>query len=64
MAKYIDGINLEILKWARERSGFSAKAAAKSLSKTESFIHECESGDRALKEKKSSEDSPGGRIFL
>lgn len=48
MANYIDGINLKILKWARERSGFSAEAAAKVLSKTESFIHECESGDRAL----------------
>ena len=48
MANYIDSINLKILRWARERSGFSAEAAAKSLGKTETFIHECESGDRAL----------------
>ena len=48
MAEYITGINPEILRWARERSGFSAEAAAKSLNKTESFLKECESGERDL----------------
>jgi len=48
MAEYINGINPEILKWARERSGYSVEAAAKVLSKENSFIIECESGDRPL----------------
>ncbi|MCE2400064.1 XRE family transcriptional regulator [Candidatus Poribacteria bacterium] len=48
MAEYINGINPEILKWARERSGYSEEAAAKALNKNKSFIIECESGDRAL----------------
>ena len=47
MAEYIDGINPEILKWARERSGYSQEAAAKTLNKKQSFISECESGDRS-----------------
>ncbi len=48
MAEYIDGINPNILKWARERSGYSVEAAAKTLSKDISFIYECESGNSAL----------------
>lgn len=48
MAEYINGINPEILKWARERSGYSVEAAAKALNKKETFISECESGDRPL----------------
>jgi Zn-dependent peptidase ImmA (M78 family) len=48
MAEYVDGINPEILKWARERSGYSLEAAAKTLSKDISFINECESGNLAL----------------
>ncbi len=48
MAKYINGTNFNILKWARERSGYSVEAAAKSLNKDKSFIIECESGERAL----------------
>ncbi len=48
MAEYINGINPEILKWARERSGYTEETAAKSLNKDEAFIIECESGDRAL----------------
>ncbi len=48
MAEYVDGINTKILKWARERSGYSVEAAAKTLSKDISFINECESGNSAL----------------
>ncbi len=48
MAEYVNGINPEILKWARERSGYSVEAAAKALNKTETFISECESGDCSL----------------
>ncbi len=47
MAEYVNGINPEILKWARERSGYSVEAAAKTLNKKKSFISECEAGDRA-----------------
>ena len=48
MSEYINGINPEILKWARECSGYSEEAAAKALNKAEPFISECESGDRSL----------------
>lgn len=48
MAESVDGINSEILKWARERSGYSEEMAAKALNKNKSFLIECESGDRAL----------------
>lgn len=48
MAEYINGINPKILKWARERSGYSEEAAAKALNKDKSFIIACESGDRVL----------------
>ncbi len=48
MAEYITGINSEILKWARERSGYSLEAAAKALNKEKPFIVECESGARSL----------------
>ena len=47
MVEYINGINPEILKWARERSGYSLEAAAKALNKDKSFIIECESGERS-----------------
>ncbi len=48
MTEYISGINPDILKWARGRSGYSLEDAAKTLNKDESFIKECESGERAL----------------
>lgn len=48
MNEYISGINPDILKWARERSGYSLEDAARTLNKDESFIKECESGKRAL----------------
>ncbi len=48
MAEYINGINPEILKWARERSGFSLEATGKALNKEKSFIVECESGQRTM----------------
>ncbi|RKU10446.1 hypothetical protein C6501_13915 [Candidatus Poribacteria bacterium] len=48
MAEYVDGVNPKLLKWARERSGYSVEAAAKTLSKNTSFIAECESGNSAL----------------
>lgn len=48
MTEYVNGINPEILKWARERSGFTLEAAAKTLNKEASFIEECESGNCAL----------------
>lgn len=48
MAEYINGINPEILKWARERSGYSLEAAAKALNKEKPFIIECESGQRTM----------------
>ena len=47
MAEYENGINPKILKWARERSGYSVEAAAKAINKDKSFITECESGDRS-----------------
>lgn len=47
MSEVINGINPEILKWARESAGYSEEAAAKTLNKKESFISECESGDRS-----------------
>ena len=47
MAEHANGINPEILKWARERSGYSVEAAARTLNKKESFISECESGERS-----------------
>ncbi len=48
MSEYINGINPEILKWAREHSGYSIEMAAKALNKDESFISNCESGDSSL----------------
>lgn len=48
MAEYVNGINPEILKWAREHLGFSEQEAAKTLNKNASFITKCESGDCAL----------------
>ena len=48
MAKYINGINLDILKWARERSGYTVEAIAAFLKKDASIVNDWESGERAL----------------
>lgn len=48
MAKYINGINPAILKWARERSGYTVDAIATALKKDASIISDWESGERAL----------------
>ena len=48
MAEYINGINPDILKWARERSGYTVRAIATALKKDVSIINDWESGERAL----------------
>lgn len=48
MAEYINGINPDILKWARKRSGYTAKAIADTLNKDISIVNDWESGERAL----------------
>ena len=48
MAEYINGLNPDILKWARERSGYTVDAIAKALKKDTSIINDWESGERAL----------------
>lgn len=48
MAKHINGINPDILKWARERSGYTVEAIAAFLKKGASIINDWESGERAL----------------
>lgn len=48
MAEYVNGINPEILKWARERSGYTVAAMATALKKDVSIINDWESGERAL----------------
>ena len=48
MAEHINGINPNILKWARERSGYTVKAIANALNKHVSIINDWESGERAL----------------
>ena len=47
MAKHINGINPDILKWARERSGYTVEAIAAFLKKDASIINDWESGERA-----------------
>lgn len=48
MAEYVDGINPDILKWARERSGYTAAAIASALNRDVSIVNDWESGERAL----------------
>lgn len=48
MAEYVNGINPDILKWARERCGYTVDAIATVLKKDVSIINEWESGKRAL----------------
>ena len=47
MAEHINGINPDILKWARERSGYTVEAIAKFLKKKVSIVNNWESGERA-----------------
>ena len=47
MAKHINGINPDILKWARERSGYTVEAIAAFLKKDASIVNGWESGERA-----------------
>ncbi len=48
MAEYINGINPNILKWARERSGYTVKTIANALKKHVSIVNDWESGERPL----------------
>lgn len=48
MAEYVSGINPDILKWARERSGYTMEAIAAFLKKDASIVNDWESGERAL----------------
>ena len=49
MAEHVNGINPNILKWARERSGYTVEAIASAFTKNDlSIVNEWESGDRAL----------------
>jgi len=45
MAKHINGINPDILKWARERSGYTVKAIAAFLKKDASIVNDWEAGE-------------------
>ena len=47
MAEYINGINPDILKWARERSGYTVETIAAFLKKETSIVNSWESGERA-----------------
>ena len=47
MAEYINGINPDIFKWARERSGYTVEMIAAFLKKDASIINDWESGERA-----------------
>ena len=47
MAEYIQGINPTIIKWARERSGYSLQEVAKSLNRDVTTISDWESGAAA-----------------
>ena len=47
MAEYIQGINPDIVRWARERSGYTLQEVAKSLNKDVETISEWESGAAA-----------------
>ena len=48
MAEHVNGINPDILKWARERSGYTVAAIAAFLKKDASIVNNWESGERAL----------------
>ena len=48
MAEHVNGINPDILKWARERSGYTVAAIAAFLKKDASIVNDWESGERAL----------------
>ncbi len=48
MAEHINGINPDILRWARERSGYTAEAIAAFLKKDVSIVIDWELGERAL----------------
>lgn len=45
MANYVTGVNPAVLKWARERAGFSLSEVAQSLGKAPETIAEWESGN-------------------
>ena len=47
MAEYIQGINPTIIKWARERSGYTLQEVAKSLNRDVATISNWESGAAA-----------------
>ena len=47
MAEYINGINPDIVKWARERSGYTVEAIAAFLKKDPSIVNDWELGKRA-----------------
>ena len=47
MAEYIQGINPTIIKWARERSGYTLQEVAKSLNRDVATISNWESGEQA-----------------
>ena len=48
MAEHVNGINPDILKWARERSGYTVAAIANALNRDASIVNDWESGERAL----------------
>ena len=48
MAEYVNGINPDIVKWARERSGYTTEAIATALKKDVSIVNDWESGERVL----------------
>lgn len=47
MAEYITGMNPAIIKWARERSGYSLEAAAAIVKKDVATLSDWESGGSA-----------------
>ena len=47
MAEYIQGINPDIVRWARERSGYTLQEVAKSLNRNVVTISDWESGEQA-----------------
>ena len=47
MVEYIQGINPTIVKWARERSGYTLEDVATSLNKDVETISDWESGEQA-----------------
>ena len=48
MAEHVNGINPDILKWARERSGYTVETIATALKKEVSIVNDWELGERAL----------------